>query len=301
MAGQEVGQRARHAEHADGHTPADPFPARDDVGVEPELVRPAPVHRELGVGDVSSDQCSVSTSDLAQVLMEAGLRHHQSAVGHHRFEQHRCHVTPGERRVQRLDVIEGNRPDVVTGPGGQADAIRRALRPEHLVHVTVVLGIEDHHLLPAGEGPGDPKRINVRAGRRKRVLPRGKPEPFGEKLADIERISGGEEEVVALGRLFGNRPDDGLWSESRGHGQVAEVEVSVAVAVQIDEGAATSGDCHHGRVAPEALHPRHRDAVRHRRTGGVQPRQRTWDRGVEISGLCVAQLLERALERGCDQ
>ncbi len=118
----------------------------------------------------------------------------------------------------------------------QTQAIRLAAGPEHLVHVTVILGLEDDDPLATGKRPGDAQGVDVGAGRREGVLPTRKAETFAEQLADLKGICGRQQEVVPEGGLLGDRVDDGCRCEACSHGQVAQVEVAVGVPVEIGEG-----------------------------------------------------------------
>jgi hypothetical protein len=51
---------------------------------------------------------------------------------------------------------------------------------EQLVAVAVVLAVEHHHAIAAGDGAGDAERLGVGLGGRERELPRRQPEAPAE-------------------------------------------------------------------------------------------------------------------------
>ena len=205
-----MGQGFRHPEHPYRHAAANSLATGDDVGRQAEVAGPAAVHGKLRVRLVDDEQGVVLTREVAEFFVEAGLWHHESAVGHHRLEQHCCDVATrqGARRSASTSLkgmVTTSRPDRAAKPS----AVRVAIRPHHLVEVTVVLRAEDQQLGPPGERAGQPQCVDVGAARGQRVLPLRQAEPVAEQHRDVECVFGREEEVVALGGLRGDGSVDG--------------------------------------------------------------------------------------------
>ena len=163
-----------------------------------------------------------------------------------------------------------------TLPGANADRAVLAQRRERLVDGAVVAAVEDEDLRPARDGAADPDRKAVRVGRDERELPERQPEAAGELLPGPGRILGRQHRGDPGGSPLGDRADDGPGRMSGHRTGVAEAEVDVLVAVDIDDARALRlGQEERVRAGP-AHHPRHRYAAQQRsaRAVGERPRAR---------------------------
>ena len=165
---------------------------------------------------------------------------------------------------------------------------------ERLVDGAVVAPVEHEDLLPVGGLAGEPQREPVRVGRARRDLPEREPEPAGELLADDRRVLGRQHQrdaraaacsaitaTVAGGRVPGHRAG------------VAEAEVDVLVAVDVDDARARRLGREDREPARPAGHPVHRHPAEQRADGAVRELAR---RGMRRRRTAPPR--ERAARRG---
>ena len=169
-----------------------------------------------------------------------------------------------QRRVNGRPDIPGARPhDAVLG------------RRERLVDRPVVAPVEDEHLPAAGHLTGEPQCEAVRVGRGQRELPEREPEAPRQLLADPGRVLGRKHRRRAARRLGSERLDDRLRRVPGHRARVAEAEVDVLVAVDVDDPRALRLLDEHREAARPASHPAHRDAEQERRAGALAQLERT--------------------------
>ena len=182
-----------------------------------------------------------------------------------------------QRRVNGRPDIPGARPhDAVLG------------RRERLVDRPVVAPVEDEHLPAAGHLTGEPQCEAVRVGRGQRELPEREPEAPRQLLADPGRVLGRKHRRRAARRLGSERLDDRLRRVPGHRARVAEAEVDVLVAVDVDDPRALRLLDEHRESARPASHPAHRDAEQERRAGALAQLERT--------RMALAEGLELVLE-----
>jgi hypothetical protein len=96
---------------------------------------------------------------------------------------------------------------------------------ERFVEVSVVLAVEQEHLVTAGDDPRHPGRLRVGLRGGERELPHRQRVSAGELLGDDDRVLGREQELVAPRYTVGDGPDDRLGSVAAEHRHVRDVEV----------------------------------------------------------------------------
>jgi len=77
-------------------------------------------------------------------------------------------------------------------------------RAEQLVGVAVVLAVEHHHAVAAGDRARHPQRLGVRLRGRERELPHRQPEAVAERAGDRGRVDAGQQEVAPRGQALGH-------------------------------------------------------------------------------------------------
>jgi hypothetical protein len=152
----------------------------------------------------------------------------------------------------------------------------------------VVAPVEDEYLPAAGHLAGEPQREAVRVGRCQRELPERKPEAARQLLSDPGRVSGRKHRRRAARRLSGERPDDRLRRVPGHRAGVAEAEVDVLVAVNVDDPRSLRLLDEHGEPAGPARHPAHRHAEQERGARALAQLERT--------GVALAEGLDLVLE-----
>ena len=55
---------------------------------------------------IDDEQRAVLAGEIAQGLMIAGLGQHDADIGQRRFGQHTSDISMGERRFQRVEIVE---------------------------------------------------------------------------------------------------------------------------------------------------------------------------------------------------
>ena len=154
-----------------------------------------------------------------------------------------------------------------SGTGGprfpsRATTCAVAQRRERLVDRAVVAPVEDQHLRPSGDEPGEPHREAVRVGRGQRELPQRQAEAPRQLLADPERVLARQHQRDPARRLRGDRARDGRGRVAGHRARVAQAEVDVLVARRRRGSARRSLDREDGEAAGPAHHPVHRHAAR---------------------------------------
>ena len=164
-----------------------------------------------------------------------------------------------------VSAIGTGGPTLPTRGAGRAVDQRR----DGLVDAAVVAVVEDEDLRPAGDLAADPQDEAVGVGRREAELPVAEAEAAAHLLADRAGVLARQHrrDPVPQPPLGGG---DGRRRRVAGHrAGVAEAEVDVGVAVDVDQGVAL-GVVEDDRVgARPAGHPVHRHAGEQRPLGGV--------------------------------
>ena len=231
---------------------------------------------------VDHEQRPGPARQLAQPLVEARLGQDDADVRQRRLGEHAGDVAGRERGFERVEIVElddlrrqrrvDRRADVA---GADADRAVLPQRRERLVDGAVVAAVEDEDLRPARDRAADPDREAVRVGRAERELPEREPEAARELLPGPGRILGRQHRGDPGGRPLGDRADDRLGRVPGHRTGVAEAEVDVLVAVDVDDARALRlGQEERVRAGP-AHHPRHRDAAQQRSPGPLRERPRT--------------------------
>jgi hypothetical protein len=147
-------------------------------------------------------------------------------------------------------------------------------RRQRLVDRPVVAPVEDEHLPAAGDLAGEAERPAVRIGRGQRELPQRNGEAARELFSDPGRVLGREHRRRAAPCLVGDRLHHRLGSVPGHRAGVAEAEVDVLVAVDVDDPCAARLLDEHREPAGPARHPAHRDAEEKRRAGTLAQLER---------------------------
>jgi len=120
---------------------------------------------------VDHQQRAVTAGELAQGLVVAGLGQDDAHVRHRRLRQHARHVAFRQRALERVDVVELDRPRGDRRVDCRADVPLAAARApvsirdrERLVDGAVVAVRVDEHLRPARYLARDPQRGAVGVG-----------------------------------------------------------------------------------------------------------------------------------------
>ena len=194
-----------------------------------------------GVGLVDDQQRAVTTGQLAQLLVEAGLRQDHADVGHRRLAEHGGHVFAGQRPLQGLEVVERHRAaelGEVVGLAEQAGAMHGAAvaaANQSVVDRAVVATVEYQHHLTTGDRtrPAQDEAVGVGGGGR--YLPERQAEALRQQLACDDGILPRKHGGQAVRALLGERPGDRRRRMAEHAAGIAQAEVHVGVAVHIME------------------------------------------------------------------
>ena len=276
-----LGELGRDAERRSGHPAADRLADRDDVRLEVPRPGAAAGAGAQRVRLVDREQRARSAGQLAERVVEPVLGEDDPDVRQRGLGEDAGDVLGSKRFLEPVEVVElhdlrrqrrvNGRPDV---PGARPhDAVLG--RRERLVDRPVVAPVEDEHLPAAGHLTGEPQCEAVRVGRRQRELPERKPEAPRQLLADPGRVLGRKHRRRAARRLSSERLDDRLRRVPGHRARVAEAEVDVLVAVDVDDPCALRLLDEDRESARPASHPAHRDAEQERGAGALAQLERT--------------------------
>ena len=183
----------------------------------------------------------MTTGQLAQLLVEAGLRQDHADVGHRRLAEHGGHVFAGQRPLQGLEVVERHRAaelGEVVGLAEQAGAMHGAAvaaANQGVVDRAVVATVEYQHHLATGDRtrPAQDEAVGVGGGGR--YLPERQAEALRQQLACDDGILPRKHGGQAVRALLGERPGDRRRRMAEHAAGIAQAEVHVGVAVHIME------------------------------------------------------------------
>ena len=270
----------RDAERRRGHPAADRLADGDDVRFEAPGAGAAAGACAQRVRFVDCEQRPGRTGQLAERVVEAVVGEDDADVRQRGLGEDARDVACAERLLERVEVVElhdlrrqrrvHGRADV---PGARADDAELSRR-QRLVDGAVVAPVEDQHLPATRHLAGQPQREAVRVRGAQRELPEGEPEAPRELLADPGRILGREHRRRAASSLGRHRLDDGLRRVAGHRARVAEAEVDVLVAVDVDDPRSSRLLDEHGEVPGPARHPAHRDAEQERGAGALAQLER---------------------------
>ncbi len=219
---------------------------------------------------VDREQRARAAGQLAERVVEPVVREDDPDVRQRGLGEDAGDVLRAERLLQSVQVVElddlrrqcgvNGRPDV---PGARPDDTVLGCS-ERLVDGAVVAPVEDEHLPAAGHLAGQPQGEPVRVRGGQRELPEREPEAPRQLLADPGRVLGREHRRRAAGRLGSHRLHDRLRRVAGHRAGVAEAEVDVLVAVDVDDPRACRLLDEDREAAGPARHPAHRDAEQER-------------------------------------
>ena len=279
-----LGHLGAAAEDAAGNAAGDRLADHEEVRVEvPQLGATTDIGGD-GVGLVDDQERTVLAGQLAAFLHEARVGQDHADIGHGRLAQQGADVALGQRRFQRLDVVERDGAAVfgqVVGLADQAGAVHGlavAAAHHHVVHGAVVAAVEHQQGLAPGHRAGPAQHVAVGVGGGGGDLPERQAEARGQQFAAdhgvFARQHGGQAVVGLLGDGLGDR----VRRVAKHGAGVAQAEVDVLVAVDVIKAGAL-GALDEQRAGRRPVgHPVHRHA-------GVQRAARAFGQG---DGLRIA-------------
>ena len=131
----------------------------------------------------------------------------------------------------------------------------------------MVLAVEHDDLLTAGPDPRNPHDLGVGLRRRQSELPLGHPVPPRQRLGHDQRILAGQEELAPRRDPLADGTDDRRGGVPAEGAHVRDVHIHVLVAVKVPEPGPCPVRHPQRRMIVQLIHPRHRDATRHRPGG----------------------------------
>jgi hypothetical protein len=265
---QQVGHLGGHAVRGDGHAAADRLADHEEVGVEAPRPRGAAGSDADRVRLVDDEQRAVPAGELANTLEVAGLGQDDADVGERRLHEHAGDIAVTQRRLHRVEVVElhhlggERRVDRRSERAGAGDHVAVGVEHgERLVDRAVVAPVHHEDLRSAREVTAEAEHEPIGVGGGHRDLPHGQTEAAGELLGDPRRVVVRQHGGDAPARLRRERVGHLGEGVARHRAGVAEAEVDVLDAVDVDEARAVGFVEEQRERAGQAGHPRHRNAA----------------------------------------
>ncbi len=239
----------------------------------------------------------MSSSELAERAVEARLGMDDSDVRESRLREDERDVARRELALERIQVVELDDPcrhgridRRAEVPAPRLHDAVRAERRERLVDGAVVAPVENEDGRSARQVTCEPNDEAVGIGRGQCELPGGDTESARQLVRHPKHVLARQHERDALGRLLGHRLQRRLRCMPRHRPRVAEAEVDVLVAVDVDESCPLRLAHEHGKASRPLPHPVHGDALEERRPRTLGQLARTRMRIDEARLLARLQL-----------
>ncbi len=221
------------------------------------------------MGLVDDQVGAVGAAELAQLVVIARSGQHHAAVRHDRFGQHAGAILVGQFPLQGVDVVEFDNaaqglfgdPRIHVVGRAQFELSLRSDVGQGLIEAAVVALVHGEDFGPTGQRPANADDIAVGLGGRHGHLPERQTEAAAQLLADVQGLGGGHHGGDALPNLLRDHFRGGLRGVAEHGPGVAEAEIDVFVAVDVDHTVAVSLTYKDRMGGSPIPHPGHGDAV----------------------------------------
>ncbi len=212
--------------------------------------------------------------------MVSGIGQHDADIRQRRLGQHAGDVFVLERSLKRAEIVEfhhrrrhgriDGRPDISPACFGYAVL----QRDEAFVHRAVIAPVENENLRAPGDVPRETNRKPVRVGGGQRELPEGQSKALLQFLSHDDRVFAGQHERNAAPGLLLQGHHSGRGRVSRHGAGIAEAQVDVAMAVDVEELGAPRLAHERREGARPFRHPVHGHAPEQRLARALKQRSR---------------------------